>query len=349
MVTDLTGLTGLQSLDAKVAALKQPGTYPDNPRHIEARETHKSWVFLTDTNAYKLKKPILFNAVNFTSLEARRQNCLEEVRLNRRLATDIYLGVVPLTLGNHGKMVVAGTGTVIEWLVNMRRLPDDRILEQILHRGEVTDHQLRSIANVLSRFYASSSPAITDPSEYRSILASEIRVNLDAFSVIGGQHGNLSAIALRCGNWLNEMLESRSECFERRVRQGKIVEYHGDLRPAHICLLDDGPVFFDCLEFDRRLRLGDPVDELGFLSLECERLGLSPVGWPLLDEYQRVTGDAFPGWLNCFYRVYRATIWARLAFWRNQGNEDQDSKWIDRAREYLRLADRYSRELDRPH
>jgi aminoglycoside phosphotransferase family enzyme len=138
------------------------------------------------------------------------------------------------------------------------------------------------------------------------------------------------------------MLRDGSALFEARVLAGRIVEGHGDLRPEHICLEDSEPVIFDCLEFDRRLRILDAVDELMFLALELERLGQTAAREILLTTYQTETGDHPPDRLVRFYTSNRAAIWARLAVWRSRELAvEQRGRWLARADEYLELADRY--------
>jgi aminoglycoside phosphotransferase family enzyme len=327
------------TLRAVVAALRSPDAYPDNPRCVEAIETHKSWVFLTDRHAWKLKKPVRFDSVDFTTLAARRANCEQEVRLNRRLAANVYFGVVPLAHTAAG-LRIGGEGEVVDWLVQMRRLPRERTLRALAQAGALTVDDVHTVGRQLAMFYRGLSPALTDAAVYRQLLAREIELN-DIASRAGAP-ACLRAQFDRMSVALRLKLEHESELIAGRVRAGRIIEGHGDLRPEHVCLEDGRPVIIDCLEFDRRLRVIDAVDELSFLALELERIGASFARPILLETYAGVTGDHAPEPIVRFYTAYRASIWARLAIWRMRDRTEADpARWLHRASEYLQLAETY--------
>ncbi len=159
-------------LEAKVARLRQPRTYPENPREVSTIETHMSWVFLTDAHAYKLKKPVCCDYLDFSTLAARERNCREEPRLNQRLAPGVYLAVMPLVADVSGAVRIAGQGTVIEWLVKMRRFPSGRMLPHLIgtHALQEEDnapqrlrdfymaHRARGVGQVAARRVEISSP-----------------------------------------------------------------------------------------------------------------------------------------------------------------------------------------------
>jgi len=331
------------TLHAKVAALSSPCAYPDKPSRVDKVETHKSWVFLTDTKAYKLKKPVRYNAVNLDTLERRRQNCREEVRLNRRLAADVYLGIAPLTAHEQQGLTVNGTGEVVDWLVTMRRLPADRMLDNLILCGKLSEADVSAVARLLSDFYLRSQPAEISPLEYRERLKAGILENQEEIgrAVYRLPEDTVQLIHTR----QFALLEGYPQLFDARVDAGRVVEGHGDLRAGHVCL-EKPPVIFDCLEFDRHLRIVDAVDELAFLALECERLGASWAGPLLFEIYEHMTADHPPPQLVDFYKSYRASVWARLALWRTHEIERAEwSKWLSRATEYLYLADIYSQSL----
>jgi uncharacterized protein len=325
-------------LDDKIAFLSRPSTYADSPRSIEVVETHMSLVFLTERHAYKLKKPVRYDSLDFSSPELRRVDCEEEVRLNRRLARDVYLGVATLTWDAARGLELDGTGEAVDWLVWMRRLPADRMLDELIRRGAVEHDEVREAALLLARFYSQSAASEVTPSAYRRHLERGVRDDQRELCRLefGLDVPQVTAVAQR----QLEFLEQRTEIFDRRVREGRIVEGHGDLRPEHVCLVE-APVILDCLEFSRELRLVDPADELSFLALECERLGNVAVGRWFLEVYEEVTGDRPPEPLLDFYRSYRALRRATLAVWhladpRVHGREHD--RWRDRARAYLELV-----------
>ena len=326
---------------AKVAFLSRPAVYPEAPRSVERVETHMSWVFLTDCFAYKLKKPVRYDSLDFSSLELRRFDCEEEVRLNRRLAGEVYLGTLALTRTSDGALELGGTGETLDWLVHMRRLPADRMLDAQIQRGTIEEADVRPAAERLSQFYARAEAETIAPDAYRKLLAEGVRSDLQElgrpeFGLPAERVANLAEAQLA-------FLEQRAALFDQRVLRGRIVEGHGDLRPEHICLTSD-PAIIDCLEFSRELRIVDPADELAFLALECERLGKPVVGRWFLETYTRVTGDEPPEVLMHFHRTYRAMRRAKIAAWHLQDPSVRDQeKWRERARCYVELASREPR------
>jgi uncharacterized protein len=325
--------------DRKVAFLRDPGSYPEFTERVDAVETHKSWVFLTDQFAYKFKKPIRYNSFDFRSLNTRCANCETEVRLNRRLAPDVYLGVEPLTIDEHGELVIGGEGTLVDCLIKMTRLPEDRMLSSLIENSLIVDAEIQQVARKLAVFYRDAPASIRDFEGYKRHILEEMDRNRRALTMPG--RGLEERPVLDLLNRARGFLSERDELFRSRVQCGRIVEGHGDLRPEHICLLPE-PVIFDCMEFDHQLRNVDPIDELAFLSLECDRLGCPSIRPILFGVYEEVTDDHAPQELISFYSVYRACIWARLAILRTQELEPSDwGKWIARAETYLEIAEQH--------
>jgi len=325
----------LPGIEEKVAFLRRPDVYPDPTQAVETKETRLSWVFLTDTQAWKLKKPVRYDYLDFSAPDARHRNCDEELRLNRFLAPDVYLGVVSLTLDAKGELRLAGTGEPIDWLVRMRRLPSDRMLDRAIADRNVNAAETRKVGELLARFYKQAPPVSMTPSEYRRRLSAEALANQQELSK--------PEYALPA-----ELLESiiRAQLaflgqapgfFDDRVRAGKIIEAHGDLRPEHICL-ESEPVIIDRLEFNRDFRVLDAVSDLAFLALECARLGAPWVSDLILDTYREETGDRPPERLLAFYKSYHACLRAKIAVWRLKDKGVHDwAKWTGRASQYLHL------------
>lgn len=297
-----------------------------------------SWVFIAGDRVYKLKKPVRFPFLDFTTLSARENDCREEVRLNRRLAPEVYLGVVPLTVDKKGRLAVGGAGEVVDWLVEMRRLPDELMLDQALLRHTIQRDgrgRLDAVADLLIGFYKASPPVEISPSAYVEQFAREHAVNEEvlcdpSFKLDGAQVREV-VVRVRLG------IEGGAPLKER-VRQRRIVEGHGDLRPEHICL-SDPPVIIDCLEFSRALRLVDPFDELTFFTLECELLGAGWVGECIFKRCSDGLGDTPAPHLLEFYWAYRACLRARIALAHLlEPNPRTPEKWVPLARRYLRLA-----------
>jgi aminoglycoside phosphotransferase family enzyme len=332
--------TGCDTLEAKLAFLGRPDAYPEATSRVQAVETHMSWVFLTDAHAYKLKKPVRYAYLDFSTPEARRLDCEREVRLNRRLAAEVYLGVMPLLLDAAGRLHLGGEGETVDWLVQMRRLPADRMLDHLLRGGTVTQAEIARLARLLARFYAASPAETGAPAGYRQTLAARIEDNLRELA--SPEFGLDPELPERIARFQLAFLRGHADWFDRRVSEGRIVEGHGDLRPEHVCLLAE-PVVIDCLEFNREFRILDPADELGYLALECERQHAPQVGRWLLDGYGEASGDVPPDALIHFYQSCRALLRAKLALWhlRDDGRHPPGT-WRAAAGEYLELAQRHA-------
>src|SRR5262245_55794996 len=326
----------LPGAEEKVAFLSRPEVYPDHVFRVETKQTHMSWVFLTETRAWKLKKPERTEYLDFGTPEARRLNCEREVRLNRRLAPDVYHGVVPLTVRRGGALQLGGTGKSVDWLVCMRRLPSDRMLDEIIARREACSEDTLRLMAILSAFYKRASRIRMTGPQYRRQLVTNLQDARIELSKIG--RGILANLAQSVVCSQLEFLSQNSALFDDRVQSGKIVEAHGDLRPEHICM-ERLPVIIDCLEFNRGLRVLDIASDLTFLALECERLGAPDIAKLLFRGYGERSGDWPSDLLLAFYKSYHACVRAKIAVChlKDDGARDQ-ARWIEKARQYLNMA-----------
>ncbi len=324
----------------RVAFLSDPGNYPEGTRGVEAIETHLSWVFLTDRHAYKMKKPQRFDHHELGTVEARGRHCRMEVRLNRRLSDDVYLGVVPLyAIAGGGFDFRDEGGEVAEWLVKMRRLDGELMLDRVLRAGTLHRRDLRSVVRLLADFYRTCAPEPVSGPELRARLAAR---TADNTRELGRFTPHLDARALdRLGDGLLAFIEDRADLFDRRVEEGRIVEGHGDLRPEHICL-EVPPRIIDCLDVSRELRIVDPAEELGFLALEFERLGAASRAPWIFEEYAAASGDRPDARLVHFHQAFHAGSRAKLALWHLLDASPRDpARWPPLARGYLDLAARH--------
>ena len=323
-------------LQQRLRFLREPSSFPDGKADFRVVETHTSWVYLCGDRVYKLKKPLRYSYLDFTTVEARRLNCEAELRLNRRLAPDIYLEVIPLTVNSDGALCLSGSGPVADWLVKMRRLPADREFERLLSGGDVAQGDLYELALTLAQFYRRAPEVPISVADYIAQFRREINSTEHALQrfadKLGGDRFTHGLTAQRA------YLDENGQRLAERVRGGRIVEGHGDLRPEHI-FLTPAPQIIDCLEFNRDFRILDPADELAFLAMECNRLGVPTVGPTLFDVYRETTGDDPPEELVRFYTRFRAGLWARLAILHldRPGGQDRRSHWIDKTRRYLDL------------
>jgi aminoglycoside phosphotransferase family enzyme len=236
----------------------------------EVVETHMSWVFIGREHVLKLKKPVKTAFLDFSTLAAREFNCREEVRLNRRLAPDVYEGVTPLVRDTFGRLALGpkAGAEILDRLVVMRPLPRSRMLDAGLAAGTVTPADIGRLAVRLTQFFRSAARVSLDASEYRRRIrasqAANLAVLLDPRFTEAPTAAALSAF--------DDALARYGDAVGARAEQGHVREGHGDLRPEHICLLDP-PVVIDCLEFKQMLREVDPYDKLAFLDLECRNAG----------------------------------------------------------------------------
>lgn len=331
------------SLESKLAFLRQPSSYADSVYRVEAIETHMSWVFLTDGHAYKLKKPVHYDLLDFSTIEARHFFCEEEVRLNRRLAPDVYLGVVPLVIDEQRHLALGAgpaKGAVIDWLVRMRRLPASRMLDYMIKTGAAQACDMQQVAALLARFYRDCPPVDIDAAGYRQRFKRDIEHNCAVLATPAFRlpARRIERICAAQHAWLGRI----DALLAARVRGQRIVEGHGDLRAEHVCL-EDPPVIIDCLEFSRELRITDSADELSFLALECERLGNPALGDILLRTHADLSGDVPDAGLVHFYQSVRACVRARIAiFHLNEEQFRYSAEWPRRAMEYLQLAEQHA-------
>lgn len=323
------------TLAQKVEFLSRPAAYADAPAQVTCRETHMSWVFLAGDKVYKLKKPVRFTYLDFSTLARREAACRAELSLNRRLAPDVYLGVASLTDVASG-LAIGGTGTVVDWLVVMRRLDERDTLERAIEERWIATWQLDRLVSMLVQFYRHATPSLLAPAvclrDWQLSLSFSRRVLLDTrLGLPAGQVRRTDRIQ-------HLLLERHHDILSQRLHGRHIVDGHGDLRPEHIWLGD--PVrIIDCLEFNARLRAVDPFDEIAFLSVECERLGAAWAGQYIKLRAERGLKDGLSEELFLFYRCHRATLRARLSIAHLlEPNPRTPEKWPRLARRYLEIA-----------
>ncbi len=325
---------GGPTLAQKVAFLSSPGAL--DATGAQAHETHMSYVFLTADRVFKLKKPVRYDYLDFSSLPARARYCRIEYDLNRRLAPQVYLDVVPLTLETDGAMRVGGGGEVIDWLVKMVRLPEERMLENAILAGHVGPADIEALAAVLAPFFLNARPAGIAASEFVGRFAREQAVNrtlLEQFA------GGIPAIRAVLDEFDRAFGEARPLLLAR-AQAGHVVDGHGDLRPEHVCLLDP-PCIIDCLEFSALLRAVDPYEEIDYLALECEMLGAAWIG-PILHRRLAEAGVEPPdARVLRLYRSFRALVRARLAVAHLlEPRIRLPEKWLPLASRYVEAAAR---------
>jgi aminoglycoside phosphotransferase family enzyme/predicted kinase len=332
-----------------VKALSRPEAYPDHPAEVSMRQTHISWLFFTKEFVYKVKKPVNFGFLDFTSLEARGRFCEEEARLNRRLAPDVYLGVLEINAAD-GQIRLGGPGKGVDYALQMRRLPEDRMLPTLLAAGKVTSETMRRLAQLLAAFHAEaeSGPAIDQDGTVDVILRNweenftQTHPYLDwplAREVYDEIH--------RC---VLDFCRTRASLFNQRIAAGRIRDGHGDLRAEHICLTDP-IVIFDCIEFNHRFRYGDVAADVAFLAMDLEERGFPDLAQTFVHAYEEYAKDPELLRVLDFYKCYRAFVRAKVECFRlddpnvSAGDKRQAVRAVCR---YTQLAASYARVIRRP-
>lgn len=333
-------------LDRARRELTRPEAFPVATTGVSIAETHISLVFLTDDHAYKLKKPVRFPFLDYSTVDLRRFACDEEIRLNRRLAPDVYLGVRPVTEDVDG-LRLCGKGPIVDFCVEMLRLPEDALLHNRIRRGDLRDGEIERLIDRLADFYRGL-PRTADLHQFADPSAFErtLHENIETLRQAAPPEWRNLLLRMQSSQW--QYLRIAEPLFRARIAAGCIVEGHGDLRPEHICLCDP-PAIFDCVEFSRPFRVADVANELAFLAMECDFLGDHALGKRVLSGCADRIGDSPPPELTGFYRAYRAAVRAKVATLRarqESGDSVQDS--LQRARRYLQLAADYASEFHRP-
>ncbi len=334
------------TLADKLAFLSQPAAYGGLTGKVMRRETHMSWVFFAGDRVFKLKKPVRFAYLDFSTLAQREAACRTEVTLNRRLAKDVYLKAVPLVLTGQG-LAIDRAGIVVDWLVVMRRLDEASTLEQLLSHERIGSCELEQLINTLAAFYRHARPARMSPESYLSKWHENLHENrralldLNLADFLAGPVRRID----RAQRWF---VDTRPDLVTSRVFARKIVDGHGDLRPEHV-FIDDTIRIIDCLEFNSKLRAVDPLDEIAFLCIECDRLGAP---WASVYLHRRIVRfcerSAGSETLFCFYRCYRATLRARLTLAHLLESKPRTpEKWLPLAQTYLSIATSDAAHLER--
>jgi uncharacterized protein len=298
-----------------LAALSDPAAYP-RPAPVEVRQTHISAVFLVGDSVYKIRKPVRLGFVDFGTLEKRKRDCEEEVRLNRRLAPGVYRGVVPITIEG-GKVRVGGAGEPIEWAVEMVRLPDEATLKEWIARDQLTAAQVEELARRVADFHRTADRgAHVSRYGHFDVVAGNARENF-------AQTANHVGITVRrpvydrCRELTERALNELKPLIESRAARGIPCDTHGDLHLSHVYLFPDRPppddlVVIDCIEFAERFRFADPVADIAFLVMDLAYHGRRDLARVCADAYFATSGDVEGRALLPFYVAYRAVVRAKV-------------------------------------
>lgn len=332
-----------------IDALSHPDSYPDRPSQVSVRQTHISWLFFTECFVYKVKKPVDFGFLDFTTLKARKFFCDQEVRLNRRLAPDVYPGVVEVK-AHEERIRLGGPGKTIDYAVQMRRLPEDRMLPMLLAEGRVSVATMRRLARLVAEFHARAETdvAINQAGTVATILANwrenfeQTRSYLDWPLPQDAYDKIRDRVLAFCR--VGEQL------FGQRIAEGRIRDGHGDLRAEHICLTEPIAIF-DCIEFNHRFRHGDVAADVAFLAMDLDERGYPELSQAFVDAYIEYSGDHGLFSVLDFYKCYRAFVRAKVECFRLDDpmiTAREKRTALRAAYRYCQLAARYAGALQRP-
>ena len=345
-------------LPSIVKSLLKSQAYPHKPQEIKLVQTQMSFLFLTGDYVYKVKKPVDLGYLDYTTLEKRHFFCHQELELNRRLCPDIYLAVVPITMslrgvsepkprakrrGRSNLLRIEGEGKVIEYAVKMRQLPQDRMMDVLLPKGQVTHEMVAKVAEKLAGFHQN---AETNPEIAAFGKLDVIRQNTDENFAQTEKYIGLSIPSMKYNlirSYTDDFMQSNASLFDKRVREGKIRDCHGDLHAAHVCFTDDICIY-DCIEFNDRFRYSDVASEIAFLAMDLDRYRQAGLSRHLVNTYVGLSHDEELLKLLDFYKCYRAYVRGKVESFKLDDPyipEEEKAKVLTAARSYFQLAESY--------
>ena len=321
--------------------------YPST--EISLLETHISWVLLTDSYVYKIKKPLKFSFLDFSTLEKRKLCCEQEVALNRRLAPEMYLGVLP-AVSEEGRLAIDGQwGETVDYVVWMRRMDESRQMDLLLEQGVVEKSDMVGLAKVLADFHMTTRK-VPGGTSFEELLEefTDIRTVLPFVNRHFGKE--VSMLLEEVNRWVPVFLERVRGRIQERDRLGYVIDGHGDLHCRNIFLLDP-PVVFDCIEFNEDLRSLDMLNEIAFLCMDLERYGRADLAEVFKEKYLAINpimDEETDRYLFLFFKMYRANVRIKVSCihqLEETGGAGERKKEKQLIRQYLLLYERYFREL----
>ena len=327
-----------------VEALRDPRCYPHPVDRLHVVETHISWIVLTGPYAYKIKKPVNLGFLDFGTLEARRFYCEEELRLNRRLAADLYLEVVAIS-GSPERPRIGAGDRVLEYAVKMRQFREDGLLDRVQARGELLPAHIDALAQQIASFHQAcertlAGAALGSPESILQLA----RQNFEQVSALLADAADRARLE-RLRDWSESKGRALSDAFGTRQRDGSVRECHGDLHLGNVFLENETILIFDCIEFNANLRWIDVMNEIAFMVMDLWHRDHPDLARRFLNAYLELTGD-YAGLATLpFYMVYRAMVRAKVTLIRSvQPDLSVEQKQFDQSeyRRFIRLAERFS-------
>jgi len=343
----------------------RPEFYPHRPEHIELIQTHISYIFLAGDYVYKVKKAVDFDFLDFTTVEKRRFYCNEELRLNRRLAPDVYLDVLKISEDEKGHIVLGKGQCVVDYAVLMKKLPRERMLQTLLQQGKIDRQAMDAVARKLSLFHAHAATG----------------GNIDEIGGVETIHRNHDESFEETLNYISttipeyqyhfikyyayDFMDRNHDLLVKRVEDHRIRDCHGDLHLEHICIMDPWPrtgglsgnyslediIIFDCIEFNERFRYEDVASEVAFLAMDLDCSGHTDCADTFVSAYIRYSGDREIERLLNFYKCYYAYVRGKVTSFRLKENsviQDERETEISAALHFFDCAYTYAATVEKP-
>lgn len=327
-----------------VEALMKPEAYDEDPGSIELIQTHISFVFLTSSFVYKVKKAVDLGFLDFTTLEKRHFFCEKELELNRRLCGDMYLEVVPI---NKSKAIkINGAGETVEYAVKMKKMPQEKMMSKLLEENKVNTKLIDRIAKIITDFH-SKAETNRRISEF-GFLAIETnwKENFEQTEEFVGKTTSLRDFKLTRGR-VEAFLKRNVPLFEKRKGESRIRDCHGDIHSGNI-FVTNGIYIFDAIEFNERIRYTDVAADVAFLAMDLDFRKRKVLSDFFVERYIQYSGDQELVKLLPFYKCYRAYVRGKVTSFKlkdpNVGKEEKNAA-MKEAKAYFKLAFTYAKFL----
>ncbi|MCS6956958.1 MAG: gluconokinase [Aquificaceae bacterium] len=303
-------------------------------------QTHTSWVLVLEHVVYKIKKPVNFGFLDYSTLEKRLENCTREMELNRRLCPWVYLDVIPISFVD-GKYLLEDPTNPVEYAVKMRRIPEERLLKNIL--GTVKEEEIKKLSRHIANFHLRAERRDEfGKLEVMKFNTEENFVQTEKYIGITIDAEDYQFIRDK----VNGFYEKYSGLFEKRIREGRIRDGHGDIRLEHVAFLDEGICVFDCIEFNERFRCGDMLNDMCFLSMEMDFVGREDLSEVYEEEYVKMTKDEEYEIFLPFFKCYRAYVRGKVnSFLLDDPNYTDKEKAREIAKRLFQLSRKYAEKI----
>jgi len=295
-----------------VVSMLRPEFYPNKPDTVEFIQTHISYIFIAGDLVYKVKKAVDFGFLDFTTLGKRKFYCDKEVLLNHRFAPDVYLDVVRIIEDKNGNLLLSNGDRIVEYAVEMKKVPEDRMLYRLVEENKVTEGDVRRVGIYLARVYRNiQSDEKAGLFGTPAVVSKNVMENFDQTrKYVGGPVSSHMFNAIE--SWSRSFIDNNSKLFAKRITDGHIKDCHGDLHLQHICIDDDRISVFDCIEFNERFRFGDVASDVAFLSMDFDFNNRRDLANVFVDAYREESGDMEMMNILSFYKTYRAMVRAKV-------------------------------------